>query len=333
MATAHKRGDKWRIFAYRNNERKTFTADTKAEAEKLAAAWVQEIKAQEKDGPTIAEAAETYITNRSAVLSPKTVKENKSILKYLPESVGEMSITNIDTEILQKWVNRMAKTKSPKTVRNKYGFVAAVIRHNTGTAPKITLPMIQKKEIQIPSTEEVQILLENTEGDMHTAILVSSSCGLRRSELLAISNDRETFAKGILTVKNAVVENEDGALVMKTTKTYDSQRKIKLPGPVKRYLLSLPEDKKYICELSPHNLSQGFNRLSIKLLGKSYTFHNLRHYYCSVLIAEGVPELYAMKMMGHSTPNMIREVYGHIMADRQDDINSRLDDFFEKSTP
>ena len=43
------------------------------------------------------------------------------------------------------------------------------------------------------------------------------------------------------------------------------------------------------------------------------------------MIREGVPEKYIVADMGHSSFNMVRNVYGHVMEEKQKEIDQRMD--------
>jgi len=46
------------------------------------------------------------------------------------------------------------------------------------------------------------------------------------------------------------------------------------------------------------------------------------------MLALGVSDKYAMKRLGHATPNMLKTVYHHVMSTKQDEITSTINDFF-----
>ena len=47
-------------------------------------------------------------------------------------------------------------------------------------------------------------------------------------------------------------------------------------------------------------------------VGQDITPYYLRHTYCTNLVYVGIPEIVAMKWMGHDDPNMIRKIYSHV---------------------
>jgi len=54
------------------------------------------------------------------------------------------------------------------------------------------------------------------------------------------------------------------------------------------------------------------------------TLHKLRHTHASVLIANGVPIMVVAKRLGHSSPNMLQKVYGHLLETTEDEGNRMI---------
>lgn len=322
----------WRCFAKSNGERASFTAPTKKEAELLAVQWQNEMKATKSKGITVIEAAEQYIQNRSSVLSPKTIREQKRMLRYFPSEIARMPVSNINTEMLQSWINDMSKDKAPKTVRNYYGFFSTIVHSIDPDARfRVNLPQKIKKDIYIPTHEEVAHLLSiynGNDSEMYTAVQMAAAMGLRRSEACALANNKNDFKRRKVDIHQAFVENDNNRVVLKTAKTYESNRILTAPQYIADNLMEIPQAWEYIVKAKPDNISNRFYRTVKKEFDNPFSFHDLRHYYASVLIAEGVPERYAMYLMGHSTPNMLRKVYGHIMADKEDEISRSINAVF-----
>lgn len=322
----------WRCQASVNGERRSFTAYTAKEAELMALEWQTGKKNHNAKGMTIGEAAERYISDRCAVLSPKTVREQRGILRYFPAEISGMYVADIKQDIVQGWVNEMAKAKAPKTVRNHYGFFTAVAHaYDPDFRLNIKLPQKVKTEIYIPTHEEVAHLLsiyEKTDAEMFTATQLASALGLRRGEACALDNNKNNFRARKIDIHQAFVQDADNNMILKTTKSYSGNRVLTAPQYVADNLLEVPKSWEYAVRLRPNNITDRFGTTVRREFDNIFSFHDLRHYYASVLIAEGVPERYAMYLMGHSTPNMIRNVYGHIMADKEDEISAHINAVF-----
>ncbi|MGI5873133.1 MAG: hypothetical protein ACOX8R_00520 [Bacillota bacterium] len=181
----------WRCQPMCGGERGDFIADSRIEAEYLAEQWKKGVRAN-KNKLCIEKAAERYIAARTAVYSPKTIKECKSMLRWLPAEIKEMDVHNVDQQQIQWWINEIAADLAPKTVKNRYGFLCAVIHdYHPELRVHCRLPQQKKPELYIPSTEEVKHLLSvfaAKDPEMYTAALMGSNMGLRRGEICALPN-------------------------------------------------------------------------------------------------------------------------------------------------
>jgi len=102
-----------------------------------------------------------------------------------------------------------------------------------------------------------------------------------------------------------------------------------MPHILITYLDSLSKDKDTLISIKPNSITYRFGSL-VKSLGIRCRFHDLRHYNASVMLALGVPDKYAMKRLGHATPNMLKTVYQHVMSTKQEEITTTINDFFNK---
>ena len=104
-----------------------------------------------------------------------------------------------------------------------------------------------------------------------------------------------------------------------------------MPNEIKAMLKRCPNK---IVSTAPDGITEAFVGLT-KRLDMKYRFHDLRHYYASVLLSLNVPNRYAAEMMGHATDDMLRKVYQHTMRDKQDEIAKQVSKYFnttEKTT-
>lgn len=76
---------------------------------------------------TFQKAAESYVDMKRNVLSPRTIKKYSATTGRLPEWFNELAASDISQIEINRLVNELSKTKSPKTVRNYHGFISAVL--------------------------------------------------------------------------------------------------------------------------------------------------------------------------------------------------------------
>lgn len=333
MATARRLpSGSWRVLAFDgtgpDGKRKyrSFTAPTKKQAEFEASLYAVQRDRAERSGITAGEAIDRYIAAKDAVLSPKTIKEYWTIRKTAMPELMARPVSALTAEEIQAAVNAYARSHAPKTVRNAVSLLASALKmHDPSYRLAVTLPQPRRPEIAIPDAEAIRRLLDACIGTpMYTVILLAASLGLRRSEICALEWDDVDAAKRCIRVGRALVATPDKEWAVKTTKTATSARTLDLPDFLLEHLASLPRSGPRIVDIiNPAAVTLRFLKIRARC-GVSCRFHDLRHYYASLLLALNIPDLYAMKRMGHATPHMLKTVYQHLIADEQAKIDAKI---------
>ena len=132
MATAKKMPSgnyRVRIYDKATGKQKSFTAETKKEAEYLANEWLTgRQKVVIKHDITVGEAVRTYIDSKNNVLSASTIRGYEIVYRNGLNGIRDINIDDLTTMQLQYWINSNAKKYSPKTLRNQFGLVTAALR-------------------------------------------------------------------------------------------------------------------------------------------------------------------------------------------------------------
>lgn len=310
----------------------SFTADTKREADRLAANRAREIElgASKYRTPmllTVGDAVDKYIELHEAVLAENTVRNYLGCRRLYFGSLMDVRICDLTPELIAQAIGSEARQHAPKTVRNAWGLITAAI---SAACPeyhlpdRIMLPQKVKPETVIPTDEEVQAILEDLRGrSLFIPVALAATCGLRRGEIAGLDLKKDIdFTRGLLHVRRTVLITKDGEWkTVSRAKTYDSRRTVEVPDWVLDAIREAGPD--YVMP-TMNWITNGFKRSAEKLGLVDLHLHCLRHYYASTLIALGVPEKYIMERLGHSTPNMLRTVYGHIISDRDREIGNAI---------
>ena len=61
-----------------------------------------------------------------------------------------------------------------------------------------------------------------------------------------------------------------------------------------------------------------------------FTMHAQRHGNASLMLAQNIPDKYAMQRLGQSSNNMIKNIYQHLYSDKQKDVSDKVSDQFQK---
>lgn len=326
---------KWRCKAYYTDEygnykSKSFTAEKKKEAEGAAALFLMERQHNSRpENKTIGELIDRYINSQSNLLSPSTIVGYKKIRRTAFQEIVDVRIGLLTKEKYQRAINEYSKGRKPKTVVSAHSLFNKVMKENNITiGENIRLPQKQKKEVKIPTTEEIVNLLINTKGTrLYVMILFAIYLGLRRSEIVAIKWKDIDFKNGTVLINKARVKDEYGIYIEKTTKTYSGTRILKMPEPLINELTEIGKPDEYVINDSIDALDSLYKRIKIKA-NFPYNFHALRHYNASIMLQMGIPTKYAQERMGHSTPNMLTNVYQHTFQNQQKEYDVILNQFF-----
>ena len=338
MANAHRLpSGNWRVKVYVGKTpegkkiEKSFTAPTRREAEFLAAQYLADSSPTRDCDLTLGQAIDNYIASKDAVLSPSTIAGYKRIRKNWLGTLEFVKLKDLTSTHLQKAVNDLSRGHSPKTVRNFYGLITTTYGvYMPDRKLSVTLPQKEHTEMIIPTVEELNILLDAVQDTPdELPILLAAFCGLRRSEIAALDLTKDVdYQNNRISITKAIVQDVDGIEVEKGTKAYASNRTIDAPPDVIEKLRDA-RDRGLVHPITLTSFSSRFSKIVRRLDLPHFRFHDLRHYYASVMLRLGVPDKYAMKRMGHSTPNMLKTVYQHIMQDKDDEVTDTINAYFD----
>lgn len=337
MATARKLpSGNWRTLVYIGNDEngkrqyQSFTASTKRESEFLAAEYLAN-KREKNSEITLGDAINDYIDSKDGVLSPKTIREYRRFRQLYCQKIMGIRLRDLTNEKLQSEITRESKHLSPKSIRNIYGLISVTLKtFQPNVRYDVTLPQKQKKEIVIPSQEKLLLLLDEVAGTrLEIPVLLGACAGLRRSEIAALDLGKDVdYQNSRITINKAMVNDSDGNWVIKSPKAYASYRTIDIPEWVTAKLSAARSDPDYKM-MHPSHITTAFLKKIKKLGLGDITFHNLRHYYASLMLSLNVPDKYAMQRMGHSTPNMLKTVYQHLIDEKNIEVTATINSHFD----
>lgn len=227
----------------------------------------------------------------------------------------------------------------------------------------LRLPELVQEEGKAYTLEQVRVMLDRAQktGNRTVELLIGICClagGLRRSELIGLRWEDIVLDKSeaYIHVQRAIVEDVDGNLVEKQTKTKAGNRIIPIivDGTVYQILQkarkehmklqsSKPDfqggnsvfiiDKKPYNRMAPTTLYNIFRRFVKRECPDlpCYRLHDLRHTYFSLCSSiEGFSEMSIISTGGHSTIQSTKR-YQHPMMQKTIADMAKLEEIFEKT--
>lgn len=253
-------------------------------------------------------AYKAYIESKADILSPSTIGSGyNSIIRQVSEGFMNTPISMITKPMVQAEVNRYSVTRSPKSTDNFSGLIISVLKYFGNEIKGIKRPQKKPVDLYIPSEEEVHAVYEALKPTKYYVPLLLSGSGLRRSEICALTD--ADLDGCILTIDKALVKNEHGEWVIKSTKTESSTRKIALD----ERLVEIINERGMSYIGHPEMINRNLIKAEDKLGLPHFSLHKMRHFFVSYLDYLGVPSKVIQKAGGWKTDHVMKTVYDHAM--------------------
>jgi integrase len=204
---------------------------------------------------------------------------------------------------------------------------------------RISLPKVPPREL-VPLPREAVLALADEVPDLYRAvILAAAGTGLRQGELLGLARERVDFLRRTLTVDAQLVLLPGGPPYIAPPKTTASYRTVPLADivlealaeHVKRHSSASALDERGRPSELVFSDSKGrpvsrtyFHRRAwapaVKRVGlpAGTRFHELRHFYASLLIEGGESVKAVQTRLGHATAEETLNTYAHLWPDSED---------------
>ena len=306
---------------------------------------------------TVAEAAEDWITaveleGREA----STLAQYRQHAKHITDRIGDLRLANLTAPGVNTFRDNLLATMSRAMARKVLASLKSMLRdaqRRGNVAQNVALGVKRidadkrddklKVGIDIPTTDDIKILVAALPTYWRPVLLTAIFTGLRSSELRGLRWQDVDLKRGELHVR----QRADRYNVIGRPKSKAGNRTVPL-GPL---VLNVLREWRLVCpkgelglvfpsatgRIARHNnLVRAFKRTMhtaglVNPAGKpKYTgLHALRHFYASWCInpvergGQGLPPKVVQELLGHSSIVMTMDTYGHLFP-RNEDADQKL---------
>lgn len=310
---------------------KRFTAETPKELKKK----IQEAKymfslnrkASEGADITLKEALLSYISRNENIFSPSTLQGYRVTIRNSFKDIQQKRISEITEQDIQAEINSMARNLSFKTISSRTSLILLVIKENRAEAKNwhFHFPPKKKTELYIPSKEDIDALIHYAEEhspEMVLPIMFGAFCGLRRGEIASLTFS--DIQDDSVIVSKSIVNAGGRQYVQKMPKSYAGFRSVPLSPRMVSIIQEKRKSSEKLISVPLECITDKFPHIVKNAGVHPMRFHDLRHYFASQLVLLGVPDIYAIKLTGHSTTSMLRNVYQHTFKEAEDLFRNKL---------
>lgn len=260
--------------------------------------------------------------------------KNSSIRKYLVP-LRNATAYGLDNQLLKydPLVNYRYNPKR-KTIEDKS---ASDVRKRTAYSKADCIKLLNaiKADPQVP---------------VRIPILLALKLGLRREEILGLRFSDINWEESYMDIQNTVTKVIE-VVEEEKTKSAASCRRLYFDASMKEFLWSVKEkqdfyksvlgpeyedtDHVYVRDDGRQYYPDTVNKQLKKFLKKHKLtpvgLHELRHTYCTFLIASGADIKTVQAAMGHSDSRMTVELYAHIVDEKKKSISGAVDEYLKAS--
>ncbi|HCX85212.1 MAG TPA: site-specific integrase [Micrococcales bacterium] len=182
-----------------------------------------------------------------------------------------------------------------------------------------TSPGMGKQRPYVATTRQVWALYDAVPPGVRPAILLGAHAGLRLAEASALRVTDVDFATGVVT-PSVQWENEP-------LKSDTSRHSIPIPAEMSQLLaeaIPLGNGIQIVSDLwgnagGPWTIERAVRAARTHVgLPDDFRFHDLRHYFASLLIASGLDVKVVQARLRHASAKTTLDTYGHLWPDRDD---------------
>jgi integrase len=233
---------------------------------------------------------------------------------------------------------------APSTVGLVYVWVAtifgaAVSDRVIAQSPcrQIKLPSIEERKVIPLEVETVEALAEAVPARYRALIVLGAGTGVRISEALGLTVDRVDFLRHTVTIDRQLLRGGGEPEFGPVKDRKNRPRTIPLPGVVGEALAGHlsqwepgPEGLIFTNKLGTAIRRTTFSDMWQTAAGplgipKGDGYHQLRHFYASLLIRHGESVKVVQERLGHSSAQMTLDVYSHLWPDSDDSTRAAVD--------
>jgi integrase len=276
---------------------------------------------------------------------PSTAAQAESYLRLHAYPVlGNRPLGAVRRSEIQAWVKHESTVLAPGSVELVYRWVstifkAAVSDRLIASSPcvSIALPKRPDAEVVPLTVAQVEALARTVPGRYEALIVFAAGMGLRQGECFGLTVDRIDFLRRQVRVDRQLISARAGVPEFGPPKSNAGFRTVPMPGVVATSLAAhLARYRSGTAGLVFTNRAgdplqrSGFGDMwrrvaTAAALPAWATFHDLRHFYASLLIAKGCSVKSVQHRLGHQSATETLDTYGHLWPDSDDETRDAVD--------
>lgn len=309
-----------------------------------AQAWIDQVTSSVVQGTyvspatartTVGEWADIWLAGYEANRD-STVRQARVHLVRIKAQFGNQRLADVRPTEVRAWIAGLQREGlEPSYIFALYARLAQLYNDaiHDGVVPRSpcsrkTSPGMGKQRPYVASTEQVWALQDAMPEHLQISILLGALAGLRCAEVCGLRVSDVDFIRGVV---NPVVQYPEEPLkttVSMTPVPVGNLMALQLSAHVQAFgcspwLLT----NRWGRQLTPWTLEVAFReaRAQVPDLPAGFRFHDLRHYFASLLIADGHDVKLVQQRLRHASARTTLDTYSHLWPDKNEAARATVD--------
>ncbi|WP_280460153.1 tyrosine-type recombinase/integrase [Nocardia carnea] len=335
------KGKKWRaryVDDFGNEHAKGFDRKTDAQTwlDRQTSALVQGTHVAPRDAQmTVQEWCDTWIVGYG-VNRDSTVRQAKVHIAQINSEFGKMPLSAVRPSSVKGWVAKLKRAgHQPSYVYALHSRLSQILNDavhegvlTRNPCSRKTAPPTGKQKPYVATTEQVWALHDEMPAHLRPAILLGLFAGLRVAEVSALRVADIDFARGVVSPKQQWPAEPLKTEMSETPIPIPRELTLLLSAAVKKwpseYMVTNGEGR----PAPPWQIERHIRDLreqdKVSGLPERFTFHDLRHYFASLLIAKGADIKTVQARLRHASAKTTLDTYGHLWPDADESTRTAI---------
>lgn len=293
---------------------------------------------------TLRSYAERWRTSQVQHRASTVTQVESHLRNHVYPTFGDRPIGSIRPSEVQAWVKERSGHLAPATLEVAYRYLVSVMRAavddrviTRNPCVRIKLPKVEKPVVVPMELAEVERIRDAMPDRYRAVVTLAAGTGLRVSECLGLTVDRVDFLRRSLRVDRQLIMAGGAAPTFGPPKTAASVRTVPLPDTVgealAEHLAKYPAGEHGLIFTTaaggPVRRTKFWDtwRAAVEAAGMptGLRFHELRHFYASLLIRFGESVKVVQERLGHASAAETLDTYSHLWPDSEDRTRAAVD--------
>jgi integrase len=282
---------------------------------------------------TVGQWCDVWLANY-ATRKPSTVRQARVHIAQIKEEFGGRRLDSVKPSEIKAWTVRLKEQgHAPSYIAALHHRMAQIYSdavHDGLVArsplSRRTSPGQGRQRPYVASTGQIWALHDAMEPRYRAGLLLAAFAGLRLAEVCGLRVADVDFMRGIV---HPVVQYKAEPLKTEISRTpipIPQDLVLELSAHVERFSTEWVMCDEVGHQMGPWQLQRAFRaaRSAVEGLPEGFRFHDLRHYYASLLISSGLDVKVVQARLRHASAKTTLDTYGHLWPDSDETTRAAI---------